>query len=79
MITNFTITSLIMSSLTNSSEASLNKYVRELYILCEECDNLKNKICMKKEPLSEYDKDVVALKIVNSKIRWISEKAGWVR
>ena len=52
-------------------DANVNKYEYELYILFEQCENLRKKISMKEERPRDNDEDVIAFKIAKAKMQWI--------
>ena len=51
--------------------AQINKYEYELYVLFEQCENLRYKISMKERRPTDDDEDMKALKEANGQMTWI--------
>jgi hypothetical protein len=55
------------------SEAQVNKYEYELYILFEKCEILRYKISMKERRPTDDDEDMKAFKEVKGQMAWIQQ------
>jgi hypothetical protein len=51
--------------------AQINKYEYELYVLFEQCENLRYKISMKERRPTDDDEDMKALKEAHGQMTWI--------